>query len=220
MQTDWVLASSDTRRILLDQDTGEKTVVEESSDKAKKLTKNVLISTGGSEAIGQTWKEYMETYTSEEFFLDDCEQIFEDSIEVLLKANEDNEAFKKFFKTVGLYLIGFNRDGTTGFLKSEYGTIYKETIVEGTKFNTLFSPTKDIWDKRDAFFDYSQLPMLNNNWLDSILNRFALIQAVVSKMHPTEVSTKLIAHILMKNSNGEIEYIQTDYDLQEFQSKL
>jgi hypothetical protein len=226
-QTDWVLVTSDTRQIYKELDnvwdmSEEKTLINDAPNKVEQLTKYTLICIGGIGYIGDRWKDFMKKNVKEHYYLDDCKYVFEQASQEILEIMKFDKIFEKYALSlrVGMYLAGFYKDGTTGFLKWEQGEIFEEKVEKNYHFNSMFAPSQDINLMKDKLLDISKIPIVNGNMLESILGHFALIQALVTKIHPDEVSTKFLAHALIKDEKGDIIYQKTDSDVTELRNKI
>jgi len=223
---DFVFVSSDTREIFqyFNANTLEKkdkkVIMDDITNKTERLTNNVLISIGGLMEIGRDWKDYMFKHSEEHFYLDDLEPVMKESYKYLNSKND--KFYKKYLESnyIGAFLTGFYRNGDTGCFMFHEGQFQSKRMDKETCFTHMFAPTQDILDKKDELLNFNNIPNTNDNTLESIINYYSLIQAIVATQHSDLVSNRFLGYCLMRKEDGEIYYQELDWDLSEIQKQL
>lgn len=227
---EFVIVTADTRYCTIElhpitleklDDTHTK-IGEDRFNKAEFLTDNVIMFSGGLTTIGDEWDEYMRANVKPHYFMNDCYEVFKESILYLAEKHSGEPFWDKYLNSqyTGLNLAGFNKDGRTSLISRSSNNNYQpyEIIMDGeTELQSMFAPNEDLYDHKDELLDYTKRveagKYILTSELDIIKQHYKYVQSLIASQFPLSVTTTMMVCILERKKNGKIRQIHLQGDV-------
>lgn len=215
---------SGDRRVTQYETDGSYTIVKGlGNTKVERITKYVLLGSSGSVVLGNHIKRCFKGVAEEEFDLDNCKVILQEIVDQLVSTPRYNEMVARDTHRVGVYLVGFYSDGSTGMITLD--------TAQGTKIQTEKLTGTETTGACALPFEHECIEPITGLYLNTteeedekitlldVNVRFMEIQRYISYFCD-RVSCDYDYLALYKDENGHIKFDQRYLDVSYSHAKL